>query len=112
MSTMNTNAWLLSLLLALLVSAGIGTAIFLAVQPVAERTAKTLETKAAAAVEAIQHLQPVIEVQAPQVEWPPLLTWLFVLQTILIFILTVSNIVDLKKLSKFYDRKRKTKGKE
>lgn len=107
---MDTNAWLFGLLLALLVSASIGAAIFWAVQPVAERTAQSIEAKAEAVADAVQHLQPKIEVQAPQVEWPPLLSWLFVAQTVLIFILTVSNVVDLLKLDKLYNRKQRDHG--
>lgn len=87
--------------LAALVGAGLGA--YLAAQPAAEAVRNDVHAAAAA----VQQMQPVIEVQAPHVEWPPLLTWLFVLQTILIFILTVSNIVDLLKLGKLYDRKRK-----
>lgn len=103
----DTALWILVLGLAVLV--GVGAATYIAVHPVAQKVAASIEAKASDVVDAVEHLQPMIEVRAPEVKWPPVLTWLFVAQTALIFILTASNVVDLLKLGKLYQRKRTRK---
>lgn len=82
--------------LAALVGAGLGA--YLAAQPAAEAVRNDVHAAAAA----VQQMQPVIEVQAPHVEWPSALTWLIALLTASSVVNAISNIVDLRKLSKLY----------
>lgn len=114
---------LLLVLLGALAGGAVGG--YLATKPAAERAAQVLDELKAQTEAALQSAQAdlkrgadglenlQLEVQAPKVEWPPILTWLFVMQTVLIGVLTLSNVIDLRKLSGFYrlfkPRKRKTR---
>lgn len=99
----DTAVVILVFALAALVGAGVGA--YLAAKPVGEQVlaaAEAVQHDVHTAVAAIQQMQPVIEVQAPHVEWPSVLTWLIAILTASSVVNAISNIVDLRKLSKLY----------